>query len=164
MRLTFDEYRDRLLSLTELTNDERVVRLCVAGHAGELLKRSHHEASPAQQGDPSAEVSRLTRELDVAMHGEENAAKQASLCDLIALARPLRADVARYHYLLDFPDAARHMLALLSQEKGDKHAFSRLVDRCIASLDKIRSRDATRTKNPALNPAAAWPFPPEKKR
>lgn len=33
---------------------------------------------------------RLTRELDVAMHGEEGAAKQASLCDLIPLARKLR--------------------------------------------------------------------------
>ena len=33
---------------------------------------------------------RLTRELDVAMHGEVNAAKQASLCDLIAPAEQLR--------------------------------------------------------------------------
>jgi len=33
---------------------------------------------------------RLTRELDVAMHGEANAAKQASLCDLIVPAEQLR--------------------------------------------------------------------------
>ena len=33
---------------------------------------------------------RLTRELDVAMHGEEGAAKQASLCDLIGPARDMR--------------------------------------------------------------------------
>jgi hypothetical protein len=37
---------------------------------------------------------RLTRELDVAMHGEEGAAKQASLCDLIRPAGRLRADLA----------------------------------------------------------------------
>jgi hypothetical protein len=35
---------------------------------------------------------RLTRELDVAMHGKEGAAKQASLCDLIEPARRLRKE------------------------------------------------------------------------
>lgn len=35
---------------------------------------------------------RLTRELDVAMHGEEGAAKQASLCDLISPAKNLRTE------------------------------------------------------------------------
>lgn len=38
-----------------------------------------------------ADKRRLTRALDVAMHGEEGAAKQASLCDLIEPARRLRA-------------------------------------------------------------------------
>lgn len=38
-----------------------------------------------------ADHRRLTRELDVAMHGEEGAAPQASLCDLIDPARKLRA-------------------------------------------------------------------------
>ena len=38
-----------------------------------------------------ADKCRLTRELDVAMHGEDGAAKQASLCDLIGPARDLRA-------------------------------------------------------------------------
>src|SRR5882672_3668203 len=33
---------------------------------------------------------RLARELDVAMHGEEGAVKQASLCDLIEPARDIR--------------------------------------------------------------------------
>lgn len=39
-----------------------------------------------------ADHRRLVRELDVAMHGEEGAAKQASLCDLVPLARRLRAE------------------------------------------------------------------------
>ena len=37
------------------------------------------------------DTQRLTRELDVAMHGED-AAKQASLCDLIPLAKRLRSN------------------------------------------------------------------------
>ena len=37
-----------------------------------------------------ADKRRLVRELDVAMHGEDGAAKQASLCDLIEPARELR--------------------------------------------------------------------------
>jgi len=40
-----------------------------------------------------ADKRRLTRELDVAMHGEEGAAKQANLCDLIEPARKLRGGV-----------------------------------------------------------------------
>jgi len=37
---------------------------------------------------------RLVRELDVALHGEEGAAEQASLCDLIGPAKKLRASLA----------------------------------------------------------------------
>lgn len=36
---------------------------------------------------------RLTRELDVAMHGEEGAAEQASLCDLLGPVRKLRGEI-----------------------------------------------------------------------
>ena len=43
--------------------------------------------------EAAADVRRLTRELDVAMHGEVGAAKQASLCDLIPAAQALRAQV-----------------------------------------------------------------------
>lgn len=39
-----------------------------------------------------ADKRRLTRELDVAMHGEAGAAQQASLCDLIEPARRLREE------------------------------------------------------------------------
>lgn len=37
-----------------------------------------------------ADKRRLTRELDVALHGEHGAAKQASLCDLVGPAKRLR--------------------------------------------------------------------------
>lgn len=40
-----------------------------------------------------ADKRRLAREIDIALHGEEGAAKQASLCDLVEPARRLRARV-----------------------------------------------------------------------
>ena len=40
--------------------------------------------------EAAADTRRLTRELDVAMHGEAGAAEQASLCDLIPAAKALR--------------------------------------------------------------------------
>ena len=36
-----------------------------------------------------ADKRRLAREIDVAMHGEKGAAKQASLCDLVSAAKEL---------------------------------------------------------------------------
>ena len=42
-----------------------------------------------------ADKRRLARELDVAMHGEADAAKQASLCDLVPLAKELREKLER---------------------------------------------------------------------
>lgn len=38
---------------------------------------------------------RLTRELDIALNGEEGAAEQASLCDLIEPARRMRQEITR---------------------------------------------------------------------
>ncbi|MGC0054572.1 hypothetical protein ACNSPG_16165 [Brucella pituitosa] len=64
----------------------------------ELVTRSQAEAIIAAERADYEEViadkRRLTRLLDVAMHGEEGAAKQASLCDLIEPAKQLRADNA----------------------------------------------------------------------
>ncbi len=37
-----------------------------------------------------ADTNRLVRELDVAMHGEDSAALQASLCELIPLAKKMK--------------------------------------------------------------------------
>lgn len=44
--------------------------------------------------EAAADTRRLTRELDVAMHGEAGAAEQASLCDLIPAAKHLRDEIA----------------------------------------------------------------------
>lgn len=59
-----------------------------------------------------ADKRRLARELDVAMHGEQGAAKQASLCDLVDSARQLRAANAIMHEALteiaEEIDAGRH--------------------------------------------------------
>lgn len=41
------------------------------------------------------DVKRLTREIDVALHGEEGAAKQASLCDLVGPAEYIRQHVKK---------------------------------------------------------------------
>lgn len=47
-----------------------------------------------------ADKRRLTRELDIAMHGEDGAAVQASLCDLIEPAKKMRAEIERLRRLL----------------------------------------------------------------
>jgi len=60
-------------------------------------RSAHQNAALRQRIEDLNEVledkRRLTRELDVAMHGEEGAAKQASLCDLVLRAEDLRAEL-----------------------------------------------------------------------
>jgi hypothetical protein len=51
------------------------------------------ELTIADYEEVLADKRRLTRELDIAMHGEDGAAKQASLCDLIPLAKNMRAEL-----------------------------------------------------------------------
>ena len=46
--MSFDSDLKHLVSLAELTKDERVVRMCVAGHAGEILRRLQ-TARPEEQ-------------------------------------------------------------------------------------------------------------------
>ena len=53
-------------------------------------KLDEQEALIADYEEVLADKRRLTRELDVAMHGEAEAAEQASLCDLIEPAKRLR--------------------------------------------------------------------------
>ncbi len=62
-----------------------------------LHKRiAHAEKLMSLQGESLDEsydqTQRLTRELDVAMHGEEGAAPQASLCDLVGPAKRLKQE------------------------------------------------------------------------
>lgn len=44
-----------------------------------------------------------------------------------------RRDAERYEWILREPEAARHLLHLLQQGKGDKEAFSTMVDRIVMS-------------------------------
>lgn len=57
---------------------------------------SREEALRAASAEAQDSVDRLVREIDVILHGEEGAAPQASLCDLVG---PIRALQARYDKL-----------------------------------------------------------------
>jgi hypothetical protein len=61
-----------------------------------ILMETDRDALAAQVRDLEevlVDKRRLTRDLDVALHGEDGAAQQASLCDLIEPAKELRAQV-----------------------------------------------------------------------
>lgn len=72
--------------------------MLITGRLSELLEDVDdlrtHSAAQAETikalEESLADKRRLAREIDVAMHGEEGAAKQASLCDLVNPARMLR--------------------------------------------------------------------------
>lgn len=62
-------------------------RLCV-----QLALDEFRAAGVEDYEEVLADKRRLVRELDAALHGEDGAAKQASLCDLIKPARDLRQE------------------------------------------------------------------------
>lgn len=72
-----DEWEERGIS-----TDSVRARLFAAARRGVAADKNLNEMY--------AERCRLAREIDVAMHGEKDAAKQASLCDLVPSARWLR--------------------------------------------------------------------------
>lgn len=55
------------------------------------------EAQIADYEKVLGDKRRLAREIDVAMHGEEGAAQQASLCDLVTPAKRLREQLSGVH-------------------------------------------------------------------
>lgn len=63
-------------------------------------------AQARELADAYAEKARLARDIDVAMHGESDAAPQSSLCDLVPLAKRLR----------DRAEAAEQKLAEVERE------------------------------------------------
>jgi hypothetical protein len=85
------------------------------------------------------DTKRLARLIDVAMHGEDGAAKQASLCDLVGPASDLRAklaasEAARNRAALDAaPQAAEHYddyaVRQFSKLMAEKMAVSRAKGR-----------------------------------
>jgi hypothetical protein len=68
-------------------------------YTAEQCYTAGHEAARAESAKEieaiGADTRRLTRLLDVALHGESGAAEQASLCDLIEPARRLREEIER---------------------------------------------------------------------
>lgn len=76
-----------------------------------------------------ADKRRLTRELDIAMHGENGAAKQASLCDLIEPARMLRNSARQ--------DALEEAAAMA--EKEVKRRFCGAHDAAERTAERIRA-------------------------
>lgn len=66
---------------------------------------------------------RLVRELDIAMHGDENAAPQASLCDLIGPAEDLRrrAEAAELALSASRADALKEALEAVQGERLEQH-------------------------------------------
>ena len=64
-------------------------------------------ATKADYEEVLAGHRKLVRDLDVAMHGEEGAAKQASLCDLIGPARKMREQIDDLWWALEH--ATDHM-------------------------------------------------------
>ena len=80
------------------------------------------------------DTRRLARELDVALHGENDAAKQASLCDLIVPAQRLREERDRYKTALDWSAFAhqleRELIAVCEERdryKADSEALGYLI-------------------------------------
>lgn len=50
--------------------------------------------------------------------------------------RESAARLARYEWMLADPETARHLLLLLSQGKGDRDAFERMIDRIQTSKEQ----------------------------
>jgi hypothetical protein len=111
-----------------------------------LIERLRHEASlRAHYGDPILEEAadaiealkgvlddkhRLARELDIAMHGEQGVAAQASLCDLIEPARRLREKLEAA--LMD----ARERSDTVERLRADKRGLQEQVNRWGALVER----------------------------
>ena len=65
------------------------------------MSDGENDLTSADYEEVLADNRRLTRELDVALHGESGAARQASLCDLIGPARELRVENERLRTALE---------------------------------------------------------------
>ena len=75
--------------LDNYANNGTYVEQCLAQQA------RMHRALVKAQNEALEDGRRLTREMDIALHGD-GAAQQASLCDLVEPARQLRAELAKW--------------------------------------------------------------------
>ena len=94
-------------------------------------------ATPEEYEEVLADHRRLVRELDVAMHGEENAAPQASLCDLIQSAHGMRERIEALEYIIKTGFVREYMVVQRVQK---------LIDEYIAACG-VRDIDVTVTFN-----------------
>ena len=122
------------------------IDLCFDNYPPDDLLRFVHEflnaapdlLSACEERDSLREVledkRRLARELDIALHGEEGAAKQASLCDLIVPAQRLREERDRYKadsealdwFLKEYPEIMTSFLRLHTNRDCPEHLRKRL--------------------------------------
>ncbi|WP_112308999.1 hypothetical protein [Pseudogemmobacter bohemicus] len=87
------------------------------------------------------DTKRLAREIDVALHGEEGAAQQASLCDLVHPAREMRERLAA---LTPQPDAGMESLVRVVMTIRQYSANTENAARDI--ITALRSRPAGEVK------------------
>ena len=78
-----------------------------------MTQREADKPTLADYEEALADYRHLVRELDVAMHGEERAATQASLCDLIEPARMMREENERMR------EAIEYVVFSLAQSKDE---------------------------------------------
>ena len=82
------------------------------------------------------DIKRLTRKLDVEMHGEENAAKQASLCDLIGSGKELRDQIDRLQARLKACPTVKDMQDWLDGIEPSRRELREFIDRMEALNDR----------------------------
>lgn len=76
-----------------------------------------------------SDLRRLVRELDVAMHGEDGAAKQASICDLISPAREMRKEIEHHRESIRCMSAfLRDLSVMMGTPDGDPDALADAIE------------------------------------
>ncbi len=156
------------------------------------LRAALAQPSPAQAEQPTADDyeevladhRRLVRELDVLLNGEEGAAKQASLCDLVGqvsaivrerrvpLLSPSQAEAEQHERLLSEAcasalnqrDAALAKIAELDQALAEKDPFGAKLNRISEKLERCDALLAARAAQAGQVPQAWLDVQAERRR
>lgn len=115
----------------------------LTGSQVDMARREYKQALAAAPAAPQAgnwiaadDVQRLTRELDVLLNGEEGAAPQASLCDLVAQVRAAKQAAPQAEQQAESPqepltyewvEAEYDHLLLLEEERISYGTFQQIV-------------------------------------
>jgi hypothetical protein len=118
-----DEYpppdeTDRRIVMVEgdtIVNDSYVEPLYAASALTSLSQENERlKASITDYEEVLADKRRLAREIDVALCGEEDAAPQASLCDLVKVAEMKRSEIESLSLRVkELEEALKHMLGAI---------------------------------------------------